>query len=214
MTDFLNGISIPIIFRTNKKIRGSSKTLNGTLELFFALVPVELDKVDLIDPGKRSEKAQALYLENNVYGDHRFLVPIKQESIEKYDAPWGQKFSIDMIGGYPTAAAYRESLQLFPCGEENLELFLEKLQIYPFYISIERGMFKLHVKDSSGKYRSLWAQDYSPQCWAGFAHPVITLQYDRGRKHLHRFSDVKWDELLNEMHATLVQKDRDKDAVG
>lgn len=152
-----------------------------------------------MEPGTFSDKSRAFYLQHHVYGEHQFLIPCKVEPIERYEAMCGMRCLSGMVGGDPTTSVYQENLQLLPCTRENLDIFLEKLQSQPFYISVKKGMFQLHVKDTSGSYRRLYAQNYSPRRWAGFAHPVITLQYDRGSRHVHRLEEIDWVEIAEQL---------------
>lgn len=201
------GIAIPISFSTNKLSRRTStrepKPVSGYMELYFSPNPIRFDEVDLLEPGKEYAKAESLYRTHHVYGDHRFLIPVAKEQIEKYEAPWDMRFGFGQIGQDPTTATYQEKLQLIPCGASNLSLFKERLLTEPFYIEMAPESFVLHVMNNAGRYIAIPGQAYSPRCWHGFAHPVVTLETQTGHKPFHKFGDIPWHDLATSIWGIL-----------
>jgi len=193
------GIAIPIAFSTNKLSRRTSirepRPVGGYMELYFSPNSIPFEGVDLLEPGKQSTKAEALYRKHHVYGDHRFLIPVAKQQIEKYEAAWKMRFAFGQIGKDPTTATYQEMLQLVPCGASNLALFKERMLTEPFYIEMAPESFILHVSDGAGRFLSIPAQDYSPRCWHDFAHPVVTLETQFGHQPFHNFSDIPWHDI-------------------
>lgn len=212
MADRLTGIAIPIEFRTNKvkppvtryddtrdrtvQIRGA-RPVTGSMELYFSPAAVTPDDIDLAEPGKQWTKERALYQKHNVHGEHQFLIPASVREIESDRYIWHTKdrFAFGLVNGSPTTATGTETLQLVPCDQFNLELFLDKLQSQPFYIEVAGADFVLHVKDKAGRYRELACQDYSPRCWHGSRHPVITTQRKHTYQPILRFETIPWTEI-------------------
>jgi hypothetical protein len=195
----LKGISFPIAFSTNKLSRRTvtraPMPVSGYMEIYFSPNPIRMEEVDLLEPGRRYAKAEALYRKHHVYGDHRFLIPSTKEQIKKYEAPWDIQFEIGRIGNDPTTATYFEKLQLLPCSAPNLGLFKENLLTEPFYLELASDAFVLHVKNAAGSYIAIPAQAFSPRCWHGFAHPVVTLQMENSCKPFYKFSDILWHDF-------------------
>lgn len=201
------GVAFPINFASNKLSR---KTVNrgrtpisGTMELYFSLRPVEVQEIDFLEPGSIPRPAQAFYRKHHVYGDHRFLIPTTKQQIEKYEAPWGARIYCGTIGRDPTIATKQEMLQLIPCSETNLELFKEKLLTEPFYLEITRDNFVLHIIKESARELKVPAQDYSPVCWHGFGHPVVTVRTKMGGQPIGKFIDIRWQEIADGLVASL-----------
>lgn len=195
----VKGITIPLAFSTNKLSRRTenrtSKPVNGYMELYFSPRAIKVDEVDLVEPGQNFAKAKALYKNHHVYGEHSFLIPATKVQTEKYEAPWNVRFAFAQVGTEPTTATYFENLQLLPCSTSNLELFSGKLLTEPFYIEVTDESFVLHIRAEDGREVRVPAQDYSPKCWHGFAHPVVTLETASGRKPFYKFSDIPWQDI-------------------
>lgn len=212
MADRLTGIAIPIEFRTNKikppvtrydearertiQVRGAHPVA-GSMELYFAPHPVGPDDIDLAEPGRQWTKERALYQKHNIHGEHQFLIPASVREIESDRYVWHTKdrFSFGLVNGSPTTATGTETLQLIPCDQMNLEFFLDKLQSQPFYIEFAGTNFALHVKDNAGRYRRLVCQDYSPRCWHGSRHAVITTQRKNTYRPILRLDTIPWTEI-------------------
>ena len=195
------GIAIPILFATNKLSRKSAgrvqRRIDGYMELYFSPNPIQAEEVDLCDPGKVHVKAEALYRKHHVYGDHQFLIPTKRHSIERYDAPWDRRCGFKKIGSEPTTATYQETLQFLPCSQSNLDLFKEKLLTEPFYLEVAPEAFVLHVKNGDERFVGIPSQPYSPRCWHGFAHPVVTVESSLGHQTFHKMSEIPWLHIAN-----------------
>jgi hypothetical protein len=207
VADQLTGIAIPIEFRTNKITRasrddgplivGTSRHVMGQMELYFSPHAITLEHVDLAEPGKPWTKERTLYQKHNVHGDHQFLIPSTVQKIEadRYLWPSRDRFAFGLVNGSPTTATGTEVLQLIPCDKENLALFLERLQTQPFYIEVRGDAFILHVKDRSGTYRKIASQIYSPRCWHGTRHAVITTQGERTYQPILRLESIPWTDV-------------------
>ena len=218
MPSQLRGICMPIAFSTNKPAprKGPADgdvpshdkiAARGYLELFFSHLPIKVpDDIDLLEPGNVFVKEMRLYRQHNIHGEHQYLVPVHQEKIEQYEAPHNMRFLFNQIGTDPTTAAYREALQLIPCARHNLDLFLAKLQTLPFFIEIlseqpwleafDERYFWLYVRAMDNQYHRIPCQRYSPHCWHGFAHPVVTLHFsDHRAQPIHTFKEVPWQDL-------------------
>lgn len=202
-TTKIKGISIPIAFSTNKLSRKTpnrpARPVSGYMEVYFAPNPINFDEIDLLEPGKKNSKSESLYRTHHVYGDHRFLIPAIKEPIEKYEAPWNIQFGFGRIGHDPTTATYREKLQFIPCSASNLRLFQEKIQTEPFYLEMASKSFVLHIRNKSGRDVSVPSQGYSPRCWHGFAHPVVTLTTEAGSEPYYEFSQIPWSQIADEI---------------
>jgi len=167
------------------------------MELYFSWHPVAPDDMDFAEPGKQWIKERTLYQKHNVHGEHQFLVPASVEIIESHRYIWATKdrFAFGLVNGSPTTATGTETLQLVPCDQLNLKLFLDKLQSQPFYIEVVGTNFALHVKDNLGGYRTLACQTYSPRCWHGSRHAVITTQRARTYQPISRLEAIPWTEI-------------------
>jgi hypothetical protein len=212
VADRLTGIAIPIEFRTNKIKHATardedagprfaraerSRPITGSMELFFSPHAVTVDNVDLLEPGKEWTKERVLYQKHNLHGEHQFLVPATVNAIEPDRYIWATKdrFSFGLVNGSPTTATGTETLQLVPCDQLNLDLFLDKLQSQPFYIEVIDADFALHVKDMQGLYRKLACQNYTPRCWHGSRHAVITTQATHSYKPILHLDSLPWNEI-------------------
>ena len=218
MTSQLRGICMPISFATNKSaprkrrvdgdVSSQEKIASrGYFELFFSHLPIKVpDDIELLEPGRVFVKEMRLYRQHNIHGEHQYLVPVSQEKIEQYEAQRNNRVLFNQVGTDPTTAAYQEALQLIPCARHNLELFLAKLQILPFFIEIlseqpwlaafEERYFWLYVRAMDNKYHRIPCQRYSPRCWHGYAHPVMTIHFpDHRSQPIHTFREVRWHDL-------------------
>jgi hypothetical protein len=212
MADQLTGVAIPIEFRTNKlkppitrhnearertvQVRGPRPVM-GSMELYFSRHRVAPDDVDFAEPGKQWIKERTLYQKHNLHGEHQFLVPSSIETIESDRYIWATKdrFAFGLVNGSPTTATGTETLQLVPCDQLNLELFLDKLQSQPFYIEVAGTDFALHVKDNLGGYRKLACHPFTPRCWHGSRHAVITTQRAHTYQPILRLETIPWTEI-------------------
>lgn len=191
------GISIPIQFTRYKtikrKIDENIKIINEIMNLYFSFRDMSLNEVDLFSPGRNQKYKN--YHQYNIYGVHRYLIPSTPLPFPLYENEWGVKYSFGQIGKNPTTATYHQRLALIPCQEENISLF-KIIQEQPFLIEVNKvDGFLLHIKNTENKYHSLQSRLYSPTCWHGFAHPVITLQYDGAYKPVHNLSEIPWEKL-------------------
>ena len=208
------GIAFPVRFSTNKLTRQIKKTdpntghisirggipQEGYMELYFSHQAVNIERIDLLEPGKIFTKSEKLYESHHIYGDHKFLVPVLHENIERYDAPHNMRFSFGRIGKDPTTATYQEILQLMPCSQFNLNIIKDRLQSEQFYIEIcDNSSFLLHICRQGLTYRQVPSQKYCPRCWHGFAHPVITIDSKCGSQPIYKLSDIPWDALAEQI---------------
>jgi hypothetical protein len=184
---------------TRKTERWPKQPIDGYMALYFSPRPLRLDEQDLCEPGMAYPKSEALYRKHHVYGEHRFLIPAQKQAIERYDAPWNRRFCVDKIGNDPTTATYSEKLQFLPCSASNLDLFKEKLLTEPFYLEIVPDGFLLHVKNDTGRFVRIPAQAHSPNCWHGFAHPVVTVESSLGRQTFHTLNEIPWAKIVSAM---------------
>lgn len=203
---------------TNEESWVSGKSVAGYFELFFSSMPIKIpEEVDLLEPGHGWAKAMRLYIEYNFYGEHEYLIPVTHQKIEPPETRYPGRFAFPTIGTDPATATYRESLQLIPCAKHNLELFKDKLQTEPFFIEIQKKYlpdvknkspqklqsrttqiercFTLYIKDHDDRYRKIPCLRYSPTCWHGFAHPVVTLHHQASYLPVHDFKDIPWRDL-------------------
>ena len=198
----IKGIALPIYFSTNRMTRRtakrSPKPIKGYIEIYFSYKALGVDEVDLAEPGENWNKAAALYREHHVYGEHRYLVPVSRKAIEKFKPTFNLRdlrFAFEQIGNDPTTAVYEESLQLLPCSHPNLQLMLDQCQIEPFFIEIAEERFFLHVQHQEGEYCKIPSHAYSPRCWHGIAHPVITAELEHGHWPFHKLRDIPWHNV-------------------
>lgn len=188
---------IPLCFSTNTAQR------QGYLELYFA---PKADKVDKNLPAAlRNDwpKADQLYRKHHIYGDHQYLVPVRNGwPLNVEFLPSGLTSNIPMVfqqfGNEPTTAVHHQKLQLMPCSQFNLGLIRE-LQSEPFYIEIGKKSYVLNIWNE-GRYWSIPGQRPAPRCWFGPTnHPVITLATNTWPKHFSNLQDIPWPAIAQQL---------------
>lgn len=196
----VRGISVPIFFSTDKPSR------HGFIELYFSPNAVKPDKATASSV-LAWQKADQLYREHHIYGDHQFLVPVRSESIPYALAPpsyltVGMPLQNMQIGKDPSTAVSTRALQLMPCSHSNLEL-IKALQREPFYIEIGKRSFSLHVWDQ-GEYFKIPSQRHAPtrdvpRSVLGRPHPVICLESENGMSEIIYLQDIPWAMLAQQL---------------
>jgi len=116
------------------------------MELYFSRHRVAPDDVDFAEPGKQWIKEPTLYQKHNLHGEHQVPCAFfhRNNRIRPLHLGNQVRFAFGLVNGSPTTATGTETLQLVPCDELNLELFLNKLQSQPFCIEVAGTNFALH----------------------------------------------------------------------
>ncbi len=191
MSACIQGIALPISFLYDYRGRKYGET-----QLYFSFVELGLEQVDLLEPGRKYTKETKQLLQYGVQGAFDCLIPMPIEEIPSYSQSGGMRYGVELVNDNPTTACLNNKIDLLPCKQNNLEYLLELHQYLPFYLSQVEGRFSLHIKDASGGYIDVPSQEYSPQCYHGFAHPTITLETGGAVRPVHQYADLDWAEIL------------------
>jgi hypothetical protein len=184
------GISIPIAFNTTYR-----KKTYDEVEVYFSFTPIKSGGVDLLEPGKVLSKKINCFLNKNRAGSFEFLIPYKVTEIKHYEAPHGMKYHIGLVDENPTTATLSDRVGMIACNKNNLNTFLDAFYNPDFYIAVRDNKLFLRIKSEKG-YVEIPSQDYSPNCWRGFAHPSITLE---GSESPMDYNKLDWSKILSEI---------------
>jgi hypothetical protein len=190
----MDGISIPIVFDYN--YRGEQY---GEVQLYFSTKEISIESVNFLEPGRGFVKEIGYLTQRGTHGEFDFLIPVNQEEIDKYSAQEGMKYSIKRVNSNPTTASYHQRVELLPCKSNNFETLLRMANYPDFYLSHVEGNFKLHIKNTADKYTAIPSQAYSPACFHGLAHSVITQKYGGKSKEIFNMSELIWGDVLKEL---------------
>jgi hypothetical protein len=199
-------------FRKLKKKRGEIiGRERGYMEVCFSTK--DLYKAPYFDPGyggpnfrflKGQRKTSSLdpYADYHIYGyENKYLIPLQVEAVDipdRYEE--GDRWGIDQIKNNPTTATYREVISFLPCGPDNLGKLVETLQSLPFVIETGKDIWLLHIKDSKGRYRTLFSQRFCPPCWDGRLWPVICVHKEIENRINTRYvlflKDIQWGSIF------------------
>lgn len=195
----LIGIAIPIEFNYN--YRGKR---HGSIDMYFSHQAIGVSEIDPIEPGKTHLNEIKHLVNHGLQGDFDCLIPQKKQKLEKFDdemdIPSGTHFSIGVIDDNPTTATYAEILAFYPCKENNLNRTLELFNYPDFYLSQKNRNFTLHIKTDKQHYNEIPAQKYSPRCFHGKGHSVITLKTKSGVLPIYQYSKLNWNDLLKQLN--------------
>jgi len=164
--------------------------------VYFSLKPVKFEDVDLLEPGEALSKKMINYFINkNMAGSFEFLIPYKITKPGSYEAPHGMRYCVGLVDENPTTATLLSRVGMLPCGKNNLDTFLHAFSNPDFYIVIRDNKLFLRIK-SGDRYKEIPSQDYSPNCWGGFAHPTITIKGDGTPMD---YEKLDWSKILSEI---------------
>lgn len=184
------GISMPIAFGYD--FRGHKY---GEIEVYFSFDPISFEEIDLIEPGKfTSKKMLNYFLNKNSAGKFDYLIPYKITPSENYEAPWGMRFAIGLLDRNPTTSTMLNRIGLVTCQENNLDVFLGAFSP-DFYLCVKNNRLFIRIKCGE-KYNEIPSQEYSPNCWPGFAHPSILIE---GQGTPHDYKDFDWKKIYEEI---------------
>jgi hypothetical protein len=201
MVKIMDGISIPIVFDYNYRGRKY-----GEVQLYFSTKAISIESVDFLEPGRSFQKEIGYLTQRGVHGVFDFLIPVSQEDIDKYSAPEGMKHSIKRVNSNPTTASYHQRVELLPCKSNNFETLLKMANYPDFYLSHVEGDFKLYIKNTEGGYTAIPSQAYSPVCFHGFAHSVITIKNRGSASPIFNMTDLNWGDVLTALTNNNVEE--------
>jgi len=190
------GISIPIAFFYHY----GKQQKYAEVMVYFSIKPIEKTAIDIFSPGEYQLKKSEKLIKKLYPTTFDCLVPFKVSKDKKYEAPNDMKFVIGTDDKNPTTATLLNKISMLPCSSNNLGVLLETFSYPDFYIGIKENKLFLYIKHSDKEYREIPSQPYSHNCWPGFAHSSITLNQTNGASHIHRYTDIDWIKISNEIN--------------
>ncbi|MFV3306054.1 hypothetical protein ACNFBT_12310 [Pseudomonas sp. NY15181] len=187
----IKGIALPIAFYRQR----GEKLLYKEIQIYFSFEPIPIEIRDTPFNGDLDKKLLSEMINKSYPKGFDFLVPYKITKGHSYEATHGVRRKISILDLNPTTATLRNHIGLMPCSHNNLPPLLEAFGHPDFFLESDTNSMKINIK-SGDQYFSVPSQNYSPNCWAEFAHPSITLE---GGSQPMNYEEINWSQAFIEM---------------